>query len=78
MKKFHKKLAITALSVFIILSITGIVITFAATTPAPGATSTYSILSSTYSNTAPGVTIQGDIGFTTGPAVVPAGIHINY
>ena len=50
----------------------------AAATPALGATSTYSILSSTYTNTIPGATINGDIGFTTGPAVVPTGVHINY
>lgn len=26
----------------------------------------------------PGTTINGDIGFTTGPAVVPAGVHLSY
>lgn len=51
---------------------------FAATTPASEMTATYSILSSTYTNTILGTTINGDIGFTTGPAVVPAGIHNNY
>ncbi|MBC7498746.1 DUF3494 domain-containing protein [Candidatus Gracilibacteria bacterium] len=51
---------------------------FAATTPSPGTTATYGILSSTYTNTAAGATVNGDIGFTTAPAVVPAGIHTNY
>lgn len=48
------------------------------TTPSFGAASTYSILSSTYTNTTAGTTVNGDIGFTTGPAVVPTGTHTNY
>lgn len=50
----------------------------AATTPSLGAAATYGILSSTYTNTSAGTTINGDIGFTTGPAVAPLGTHVNY
>lgn len=51
---------------------------YAAMSPSTGAASTYAILSDTYTNTVPGTTINGDIGFTTPPAVVPGGIHNNY
>lgn len=50
----------------------------AATTPSLGAAATYGILSSTYTNTSAGTTINGDVGFTTGPAVAPLGTHVNY
>ncbi|MEX2052573.1 MAG: ice-binding family protein, partial [Candidatus Paceibacterota bacterium] len=50
----------------------------AATTPSLGAAATYGILSSTYTNTSAGTTVNGDIGFTTGPAVAPLGTHANY
>lgn len=42
---------------------------FAATSPSLGVADPYSILSSTYTNTAPGTTLNGDLGYTTGPAV---------
>lgn len=42
-----------------------------ATTPSLGAAADFSILSSTYTNTAPGTTIGGNVGYTTGPAVAP-------
>jgi len=50
----------------------------AATTPLLGAAASYGVLASTYTNTAAGTTINGDVGFTTGPAVVPGGAHPNY
>ncbi len=50
----------------------------AATTPSLGAAASYGVLSNTYTNTVPGTTINGDVGFTTGPAVVPGGTHANY
>jgi len=50
----------------------------AATTPSLGAAASYAILGNTYTNTAAGTTINGDIGFTTGPAVTPGGTHPNY
>ena len=43
----------------------------AADAPDLGLTATFGILSSTYTNTAPGTTINGDLGYTTGPAVTP-------
>lgn len=49
----------------------------AATTPSLGFAATYGVLSSTYTNTTV-TTINGDVGFTTGPAVAPLGVHTNY
>lgn len=43
---------------------------FAATTPSLGGAATYGVLSSTYTNTA-GTTVNGDVGYTTPPAVMP-------
>ncbi len=50
----------------------------AATTPSLGAAATYAVLGSTYTNTSAGTTINGDIGFQTGPAVLPGGTHNYY
>jgi len=58
--------------------LTGSIAAFAATTPSLGAAATYGILAGTYTNTTAGTTINGDVGFTTGPAVAPAGTHTNY
>lgn len=52
----------------------------AATAPNLGTAATYGILASTYTNTAAGTTINGDVGYVTGPAVVPTvngTTHIN-
>ena len=43
----------------------------AATAPNLETSATYGVLSSTYSNTVGGTTINGDLGYTTAPAVVP-------
>lgn len=43
----------------------------AATSPGLGAANTFVILSGTYSNTAAGTTLNGDLGYTTPPAVTP-------
>ena len=53
-------------------------IAIAATSPSLGSASTYGVLGSTYTNTTAGTTINGDVGFTTGPAVAPLGTHTNY
>lgn len=72
MKTFKKFLAASVLAIG---SIFGLVIgsptALAATTPAMGLTDTFGILSSTYTNTVGGTTIDGDLGYTTGPAVAP-------
>ena len=78
MKKYHRNLKVVTLLSISLMSLYTHTTAFAATTPSPGTTATYGILSSTYTNTAAGTTVNGDIGFTTGPAVVPAGTHINY
>ncbi len=44
---------------------------YAATTPSLGLANSFGILSSTYTNTTPGTTINGDLGYTTGPATTP-------
>ena len=43
----------------------------AATTPSLGIASTFGILAGTYTNTASGTTINGDLGYTTAPATAP-------
>lgn len=43
----------------------------AATSPGLGAANSFVILSDTYSNTAAGTTLNGDLGYTTPPAVAP-------
>lgn len=69
---------VSALAVFCFVSFLSSGSILAATTPPLGAAATYGILSSTYTNTVPGTTVSGDIGFTTPPAVVPSGAHANY
>jgi len=56
----------------------GPVAALAATTPSLGTAATYVILGSSYTNTTAGTTVNGDVGFTTGPAVAPLGVHTNY
>lgn len=43
----------------------------AATSPSLGVANTFTVLSGSYVNTTPGTTISSDLGYTTGPAVVP-------
>lgn len=49
----------------------------AATTPSLGTAASYAVLGSTYTNTS-ATTINGSVGFTTGPAVAPVGTHASY
>jgi hypothetical protein len=44
---------------------------YAATSPGLGQADTFSVLSSTYTNTASGTTLNGDLGYTTPPATAP-------
>jgi hypothetical protein len=46
-------------------------IAHAATSPNLGLASPYTVLSATYANTASGTVLNGDLGYTTGPAVQP-------
>jgi len=57
---------------------TGPISVSAATSPSLGLAATYGVLGSTFTDTVAGNTVNGDVGFTTGPAVVPAGVHTNY
>jgi len=43
----------------------------AATSPSLGSADSFVILSSTYTNTVVGTTLNGDLGYTTGPALAP-------
>jgi len=62
--KLFKKLAVaSSLLILLIPSVAS-----AATSPSLGVADPYSILSGTYTNTAPGTTLNGDLGYTTGPA----------
>jgi len=68
MKLFKQTVLISLiLGLFVITPI----MVLAATSPGLGAARTYAILSSTYTNTTPGTTLNGNLGFTTGPAVTP-------
>jgi len=81
MKIFNKISIVTVLIVSFVLvmsGFTGSITVRAATTPSLGTAATYGVLGSTYTNTSAGTTINGDVGFTTGPAVAPAGVHTNY
>ncbi len=73
-----KKVAAAVFAVFLVVALVAPVTVSAATTPSLGAAASYGVLSSTYTNTVAGTTINGDVGFTTGPAVVPGGAHPNY
>ncbi len=77
MKAINKILTLSMLAVVFVFGSTAGIIS-AATSPSIGAAVTYGILSNFYVNNVPGTTINGDIGFTTGPAIVPGGTHTNY
>lgn len=76
MKRLSKALLIP----LVLVALTNDVITpaFGAFTPSLAAATTYGVLASTYINPVPGTTINGDVGFTTPPAIAPAGVHTNY
>lgn len=64
--------------VLVILFGKGLTSAVAATSPSLGSAAEYGVLSDTYTNTAAGTTINGSVGFTTAPAVLPDGLHENY
>jgi hypothetical protein len=77
MKKINRYLFNAGISV---LFLTGIVwpgTAFGATTPSLGVAADYGVLGSTYTNTSV-TTVNGEVGFATGPAVDPLGTHVNY
>ncbi len=82
MKKFSKNsiAIVTVLAASFVFGFIGPSAAHAATTPSLGDAATYGILSDTYTNTNVPLptTINGDVGFTTGPAVAPLGVHPNY
>jgi hypothetical protein len=75
---FSHKNSLTIVIIAFFVLFAGPSFTFAATTPSLGVAATYAILSSTYTNVTSGTTVNGDIGFTTPPAVTPLGIHTSY
>jgi len=68
--KILKKLGIVSLGLFLAVFMFS-PIASAATSPTLGAAAPFVVLSSTYTNTVPGTTLTGDLGYTTGPAVAP-------
>src|SRR5680860_889956 len=80
--KSLKKISLTTLAVVaFVLSAFGfnqLNIAQAATSPSLGLADGYAVLASTYTNTSAGTTVNGSIGFTTGPAVAPLGTQVNY
>ena len=67
-----KSLKITGLLAVMAAVLTVSPAAYAASMPSLGAANSFSILSSSYVNTATGTTINGDLGYTTPPAVTPA------
>jgi len=72
------KVSAVIVAVVFMLGLAGLITVLAAETPTLGTSVTYSVLGSTYTNTAAGTLINGGVGFTTGPAVAPEGTHTNY
>jgi len=67
MKSFAK-LALLSLAISFCFSYSTV---HAATSPSLGQADTFVILSNTYTNTAPGTTLNGDLGYTVPPATAP-------
>ncbi len=71
MKNINRNSIITLAAILFFAAAVSPITALAATTPSLGAASTFGILGSTYTNTAGGTSIIGDLGYTTGPAVAP-------
>ena len=71
MKKFQKKSIVTVMVAFFVFAVLGLVMPSAtlAASPSLGAAASYGILGGTYNNTNP-TTINGDVGYTTGPGAL--------
>ena len=69
--RFILLLGITVMVVLLVVMLTGPTMLIAATTPSLGEAASFAILSSTYTNTVSGTTINGDLGYTTGPDMAP-------
>jgi uncharacterized repeat protein (TIGR01451 family) len=79
MKIFERVLG-GATALCLVFGLLGPISASAATTPSMGAAAGFGVLASTYTNTAAGTTINGDLGYITGPATAPVvnGVtHIN-
>jgi len=70
-----KRLKGSAAAFSLVFALLGPNAALAATSPSLGAAATYGVLSDTYTNPLGPTTILGDVGFTTGPAVLPLGGH---
>jgi uncharacterized repeat protein (TIGR01451 family) len=70
MKTLHKNSIIAAIVFSVAFGVAGPLAAFAATTPSLGDATTFGVLGSTYTNSA-ATTINGDLGYTTGPGVAP-------
>ena len=73
MKILNKMMRFIALLLIVLLQFVFLPVpkVYAATSPGLAQATSFSILSSTYTNTAGGTTINGDLGYTTGPQVSP-------
>lgn len=78
MKNLNKVMKGAAAALFFAAGLIGPMSAFAATSPALNSATTYGVLSDTFTNTSAATTINGDVGFTTGPATAPLGAHPNY
>ncbi|MDB5170019.1 MAG: hypothetical protein JWN82_415 [Candidatus Saccharibacteria bacterium] len=79
-KKFTKHLIVSVLVATFVLSLAKPDAVHAASTPSLGAAATYGLLANTYTNSAAGTTVNGDVGFLVAPTMEPAPIggHTNY
>jgi hypothetical protein len=66
--KTHFKIGVISLGMTVLMAAP---LVHAATPPPLGMADSFSILSGTYTNTTPGTTINGDLGYTTPPATPP-------
>jgi hypothetical protein len=77
MKNLNRNSMVTSLIAFLVLGLAGPIAALAATTPSLGMAATFGVLGSTYTNSA-ATTINGDVGYTTGPGTAPTVTGTNY